>query len=269
MTAIVDERARTASPSWRIVAAQECRDLWVSGRGPLLQLAFSVILSVITYLAATNQVLNFLEQREAVDLTLQVAITVGVLVVLLVSADAISGERERGTLESLLLTPMSRRGILLGKCTAAFSLWLAAFVVSIPYLWVLGRGVSLVGKALLLGFVVGSVLAAALGAFGLLVSAVSGSNKVSLATCLLVLLALFAPTQLPPMPTSWIDELLTRVNPLGSANHYINAVLVKGHDWTRDLSYLISPVVALVVAGGLLLAIGPRFVRLVGGVNGS
>jgi ABC-2 type transport system permease protein len=210
-------------------------------------------------------VLNFLEQREAVALTLEVAVTVGVLVALLVSADAVSGERERGTLESLLLTPMSRRGILLGKLTAALSLWLAAFLVSIPYLWVLGRGVALVGKALLLGILLGTALAVALAAFGLLVSAMSNSNKASLAVCFLVLLALFAPTQLPPMPKSWLAELLTRVNPLGSATSYISAVLVKGHPWTRDLSYLISPSVTLVVVVGLLLGVGPRFVRLIGG----
>lgn len=256
-------------PSWRIVAAQESRDLWVSGRGPVLLFAFSVLLSVITYLAATNQVLNFLEHREAVGLALEVAVVVGVLVTLLVSADGISGERERGTLESLLLTPMSRRGILLGKLTAALSLWLAAFLVSVPYLWVLGRGVSLVGKALLLGFVIGTVLAVALGAFGLMVSALCNSNKASLSVSFLVLLALFAPTQLPPMPASWVDELLTRVNPLGSGTRYIQAVLVKGHEVTRDLPYLISPVVALVVATGLLMATGPRIVRLVGGVSGS
>jgi ABC-2 type transport system permease protein len=264
MTAVTDR-----SPSWRIVAAQESRDLWVSGRGPLLLFVYSVLLSVITYLAATNQVLNFLEQREAVHLTLEVAVTVGLLVCLLVSADAVSGERERGTLESLLLTPMSRRGILLGKLTAALSLWLAAFLVSIPYVWVLGRGVSLVAKALLLGLVIGTVLAGALAAFGLLISALSNSNKGSLAVCFLTLLALFAPTQLPPMPKSWVDELLTRVNPLGAGIHYIQQVLVKGHTLSRDASYLISPVVALLLAGGLLLLTGPRLVRLIGGVNGS
>ena len=269
MTAALEDRPAATSPSWRIVAGQECRDLWISGRGPGLLFAFSVLLSVITYLAATNQVLNFLEQREAVNLTLQVAVTVGVLVVLLVSADAVSGERERGTLETLLLSPASRRGILLGKLTAAMTLWLGAFIVSIPYIWVLGRGVSLVGKALLLGLLIGTVLAVTLAAFGLLVSAMSNSNKVSLSVSFLVLLALFVPTQLPPMPTSWIGNVLTRVNPLGSATTYLSAVLVKGHDWTRDLTYFISPLVALVLAGGLLLTAGPRLVRLTGGVNGS
>jgi ABC-2 type transport system permease protein len=252
---------------WRIVAAQESRDLWVSGRGPLLLFAFSVLLSVVTYLAATNQVLNFLEQREAVNLTLQIAVTVGVLVTLVVSADGISGERERGTLESLLLTPVSRRAIVAGKLVAALTLWIAAFLVSVPYVWVLGRGVSIVGLALLLGLLVGTLLAVALAALGLLISSAAGSNKVSLAVSLFLLLALFAPTQLPSMPTSSLGEFLVRLNPVGAGLHYTTAVLVTGHSWTRDLPYLISPLLAAVIAGGALVVASPRIVRLAGGVS--
>jgi ABC-2 type transport system permease protein len=121
-----------ADPGWPVVARQESRDLWVGGRGLILVLGVSVLLSVLTYMAATNQVLNFLEQREAVNLTVQIAVAVGVLVTLVVSADGISGERERGTLESLLLTPVSRRAIVVGKAAAALSLWFAVVVVSIP-----------------------------------------------------------------------------------------------------------------------------------------
>ena len=104
--------------------------------------AFSLLLSVIAYLVATNTELNFLEQREAVNLTLQVAVAVGALLALLAAADAISGERERGTLESLLLTPVAAARDRVGKLLAALSLWLAAFVVTVPYVWFLGRGVG-------------------------------------------------------------------------------------------------------------------------------
>src|SRR5688572_31291392 len=100
---------------WLVVASQECADLWRSGRGPLLLFLFSILLSGVTYLTSTNQALNFLEQREAVNLVVQLAVAVGVLAALIVSADAISGERERGTLESLLLTPVARRAIIAGK----------------------------------------------------------------------------------------------------------------------------------------------------------
>jgi ABC-2 type transport system permease protein len=257
-------------PGWRIVAEQEIRDLWVGGRGLLLVFAVSVLLSVITYLTATNRVLNFLEQREAVNLTIQIAVAVGVLLTLIVSADGISGERERGTLESLLLTPVPRRAVVLGKAAAALSLWSAVFVVTVPYVWVLGRGVSLVSEALLVGFLVGTVLAAALAAIGLLISAASASNKASLSVSVFVLLALFAPTQLPGgPPKGWFGDLLVHVNPIGAGLHYIGAVLVNGHGWTRDLWYLASPVLAVVIAGGALVLAGPRIVRLTGGVSGE
>src|SRR3954447_6029337 len=104
------------------VAEQELRDLWLSGRGVAMTLAYTILLSIITYLVASNQELNFLEQREAVSLTLQVAVAVGGLLVVLVAADAVSGERERGTLESLLLTPAPRRSIVVGKGVAAVTL---------------------------------------------------------------------------------------------------------------------------------------------------
>jgi len=280
MTTTVNQDVRAVDPGedpgppdgngWRVVAEQESRDLWVSGRGPLLVLAFSLLLSVVTYLAATNQVLNFLEQREAVNLTLQIAVAVGVLVTLVVSADAISGERERGTLESLLLTPVSRRAIVIGKLTASLSIWYAAFLVSVPYIWVLGRGLSLVAQALLLGLLVGTLLAVALAALGLLISAASNSNKVSLSASLFLLFALFAPTQLPTSSLhAWLGDILVRINPVASALHYLTEVLVKGHSWPMDLSYLVSPVLTAILAGGALFITGPTVVRLVGGVSGE
>src|SRR6266576_2267816 len=125
----------------RVVTGQELRDLWLGGRGLVLGFAFSLLLSVISYLVATNRALNFLEQRESVNLTLQVAIAVGALLALLTAADAVSGERERGTLESLLVTPVSRLEISLGKLLAALSLWVVAFAITLPYVWFLARGV--------------------------------------------------------------------------------------------------------------------------------
>jgi ABC-2 type transport system permease protein len=69
--------------------------------------------------------------------------------------------------------------------------------VSVPYVLVLGRGLSLTASALLVGLLTGTLLAVALAAVGLLISALSNSNKVSLSVSLFLLHALFAPTQLP------------------------------------------------------------------------
>ncbi|MFI7063817.1 ABC transporter permease [Kribbella sp. NPDC050124] len=250
---------------WEVVAGQECRDLWVDGRGPVLVFGFSVLLSAMSYLAATNQALNFLEQREAVNLTVQVGLAVGVLLTVVVSADAISGERERGTFEGLLLTPVSRRAIVVGKLAAAATMWLACLVVTLPYLWVLGRGVAAAGQAAVLAATVGTLVAIGLGGISLLISAVTNSNKTSLACGLLLLLVLFAPTQLPALPATGVGEVIRRINPIGSALHYISQILVGRRGWTADLGYLAAPIAIALIVIGVLIAAGPRLVRLTAG----
>jgi ABC-2 type transport system permease protein len=251
------------------VTAQELRDLWLGGRGLPLALAFSLLLSVITYLAATNEALNFLEQREAVNLTLQVAVGVGGLLALLGAADAISGERERGTLESLLLTPLPRGALVSGKLLAALSLWFGAMAITVPYVWFLGRDVGAAGQAIATGWIAGTLLAVALTAFGIVVSAIARSNRLSLSVSLFVLLALFAPTQLPAgAQHGWAGEALLRINPVTAAEHYVGSVIVDQHGWTRDLSWLASPLAVAALLTVAAVVVVPRFITLRGGVGG-
>jgi ABC-2 type transport system permease protein len=249
-----------------VVLGQELRDLWLGGRGLVLTFAFSLLLSVIAYLVATNHALNFLEHRETVNLLLQVAIAVGSLLALLTAADTVSGERERGTLESLLLTPVSRFALAAGKLLGSLSLWAVALVVTVPYLWFLGRGVGLVGDALVTGVVVGTLLAVFLASLGFLISVFARSNRVSLSLSLLLLLTLFVPTQLPSAAQQgWAGDLLLRLNPITAGEHYVGKVVTSAHPWSEDLSWLVSPFVCAGVFAALALLAGARFVRLGGG----
>jgi len=266
MTTLEHSAPRVATPAWLIVAGQEVRDLWIAGRALAMMVAFSVLLSITTYLVATNQALNFLEQREAVTLTLQIGVAVGALVVLLGAADALSGERERGTLESLLLTPAPRRELVIGKGLAALSLWLGAFAVLIPYVWFIGRGVDIVGVSLVSGLGVGTLLAVFLAELGLLISALAGSNRMSLSISLFVLLALYAPNQMPTgAQQGWAGDLLLRANPLTAGEHYVGKIVVDRHPWSQDLSWLASPIAAAVLLTACAVYAGARYVRLNGG----
>jgi ABC-2 type transport system permease protein len=253
---------------WSAVARQELRDLWLGGRGPVLAFAFTALLSVIAYLSATNEALNFLEQRESVNLTLQVAVAVGALLALVVAADAVSGERERGTLETLLLTPVPRAQILLGKLLAVLSFWFVALLLAVPYVWFLGRGVGVVGEAMKAGLLVGTPVAVALAALGVSISTVAATNRLSLSVSVLVLLALYAPTQLPlGASQGWLAELLLRVNPVTAAEHYSSGIVITAQPWSQDTSWLLSPVVAAVVLTAVALVIAPRAMTLDGGVQ--
>jgi ABC-2 type transport system permease protein len=267
--AVSREASPRAHSSWIVVARQELRDLWLGGRGLPLALAFSVLLSVVTYLSASNQSLNFLEVHEAVNLTLQVAVAVGAILTLLTAADAISGERERGTLESLLLTPVPRRNLVVGKLLAALSVWVVAWIITLPYVWFLGKGVGAVGDAVATGSTVGTLLALSLAALGIIISSLAATNRLSLSVSLFVLLALFAPTQFPTgAQNGWFGTLLLRINPVSATEHWIGKVVVDGHSWTQDASWLISPVAAGVLLTAIAMFAAPRWIRLRGGSPG-
>lgn len=260
--------APTPASGWTVVMAQELRDLWLAWRGPVLVLASSLLLSLLTYLAATNQELNLLDQRDTVNLVMQISLAVGVAISLLVTADGISGERERGTLETLLLTPVPTRQLALGKLLAALSVWPVVAVVAIPYVLILRSGGEVARDAIASGFVVGLLLAITFSAFGLAVSTISASNRVSLAVCFFIFLALLVPTQLPGGATSgWLGELLSRLNPMTAGSHFMKEVTVANDAWGQEAPWLISPVVAALVMPLVTVSMAARM-RLQGGLSG-
>jgi ABC-2 type transport system permease protein len=247
-----------------VVADQELRDLWLSARGPIIVLVFSLLLSLLTYLAATNEELNIIDQKDTVNLVVQITLGIGVAASLLFSADAISGERERETLECLLLTPVSRRQIALGKLLAAASIWPVMMVVAVPYVGALKGGAGLFADAIVGGFVVGTFLTAAFASIGVIVSIFSNSNRPSLAASFFVFVVLVAPTQLPL--DGWLGDLIVRVNPMTAGSSFLDKVITKGHGWGQESDLLIAPVLAAIIATSVAFLIAGR-VRLQGGIE--
>src|SRR5918911_5441051 len=143
--------SRTVRGAWLVVFKQEVVELWVGGRALNLLILYSLLLGLMTFLLATNTELNLIPPKEMVFLTLLNTISFGAFIGMIVGADGISGERERGTLEVLLLTPASRRQLVLGKLLAALTPWPAAYLISVPALVVVAQGNDVLGQALVLG----------------------------------------------------------------------------------------------------------------------
>ena len=106
----------------RVVLVKELRRLWLGWPGPLLLLTFSLFLSVYMFLLAADPEMNVLSQRVMIDQTIRLIVILGMALVLFLSADTFSGERDRSTLESLLLTPVPRGQLAAGKLLAILSL---------------------------------------------------------------------------------------------------------------------------------------------------
>ena len=150
--------AVSTAPTWWVVFKRELADLWIGGKAPALLLIYSILLGILTYVLASNSDLSLVPPKEMVFETLRSALEMGLFLGLILGADSISGERERGTLESLLLTPTSRRQILAGKFLAALTPWPAAMAMSIPFYAVLSQGDDSFLPAVLWGLGVGTLL---------------------------------------------------------------------------------------------------------------
>ncbi len=246
------------SMGWWLVAKRELYDHWVGGRAMILVILFSVLLGVMTFLMASNAELKLLSPPEMVFTTVQITIVVGIFIGLLIGADSISGERERATLEGLLLVPTSRRQLVTGKFISAISPWFAVLFIATIHLAIIAPNRFVFGEALLLSGVMGTVLVVGFTAFAMLTSIWSNSNRTSLFVNLFVAILFLIPTQMAPQ-TGFMGQLVKRLNPMESVNQFVEKIVVNNRTFAEMSSWLVAPIVFLVLTTVLLfIVVAPR-----------
>jgi len=215
-----------AVPAWRIILSTELTDLWVGGKALYLILAYSVLLGIQTFVLATNFELSLFTPPEMIFETLKSVIQVSMLIGLIIGADSISGERERATLEGILLAPASRRQIVLGKFLAALSTWPAALMIATPFMFLLSQGNVVFGPAVLWGALVGILLIPAFTALGMIVSIRCNSNKTSFFVSLGIFVIFVLIGQvLGSTKIGLFGQFLQLLNPVPAAFDFISKML--------------------------------------------
>jgi ABC-type transport system involved in cytochrome c biogenesis permease component len=258
--------APSGAPAWWLVFTSELRELWMGGKAPVLLLIFSVLLGIMTWVMASNSELSLIPPQEMVYETTKAAIAVGLFISLIIGADSISGERERATLEGLLLTPTSRRQLVFGKFLAGVSPWPVAMLIAIPYMKVLSQGDEVFQHALPWGALLGTILAPAFTALGMLTSFWSNSNKTSLFTALGLYILFLIPTQLPGRATTGaMGMLLNQVNPIQSTFVFLSRILVNNRTVVERAYFLASPIAFAILVYVLLFWYAGPGLRLEGG----
>lgn len=254
-------------PTWWVVFVRELSELWIWGKALTLIILYSVYLGISSFIFAANSELSLIPPKEMIYLTISGAITVSLFVALIIGADSFSGERERSTLEALLLTPAKRKQIVVGKFLASISPWPIAMLIAVPYAVVLSQGDEILGKALLWGAILGSLLSPAFTGFAMIVSLWSASNRTSLFASLTVYLLFFLPVQFPGgAQTGTFGKLLKKLNPLEGADHFLEKIIVNNRTVEELMPYLWGSIYfALIVFAILFFFAAPRL-RLDGGL---
>jgi ABC-type transport system involved in cytochrome c biogenesis permease component len=240
---LVDTRDEASGATWWIVFTREMTDLWVGGKALILTLVYAIVLGFLVYVLAYNEELSLIPPKELVYEGVKNAMAISLVICMIIGADMISGERERGTLESLLLTPTSRFEIMLGKFLAAISFWPVALVIVCPYLWPLAQGDAILVPTILWGAFTGTLLTVAYAGIGMLASFWSSSNKSSYFISLGMYILFLVPAQLPGTAQAGAaGQFLQWINPLAAVNHFLSKHLVNYRPLSEFWTWLIPPV---------------------------
>jgi ABC-2 type transport system permease protein len=262
-------RAHRSGPgllAWWVVCRRELQELWVGGRALMMLLVYTVVIGVTTFLMVSNSQLDMTPPKEMVWSTLQTCMYVSVFMGLLIGADTLSGARDRSALETLLLTPVSRTQIVLGKFLASMSPWPAAMAVTIPCLLVVSQGDPiLVPSIKWVGFV-GTLLVIGFTGLGMLVSFWSTSNRTSLFTSLTIYLLFLLPALLPGQAQKGlVGKFFQRSNPLAGADEFLEKVIVNNRSLHDYGTWLKGPVVFPIIVIVLLFVYAAPRLRLEAG----
>jgi ABC-type Na+ efflux pump permease subunit len=254
-------RASDGAPVWWVVCSRELTDLWIAGYGSILLLLFCGVQGGIAYNLSAD--FGQTPGQEIVYMLLESCIAATVFVGVILGADTISGERERGTLEAILVTPASRRQIILGKLLAAGSVWPAALAVTIPFIALVADGVDGFLNGLKWGTLLGTLTVTGFTALGMLVSFWSNSNRTSLFASLVTYFCFVLPTMFPwETQVGTFGIIMRRMNPMESNRHLLDKTIVSVFPFGAYWRWLLSPVLLAVIALGLLFFHASRNLRL-------
>ena len=210
-----------------LIARKESSELLGSGRGLGWLLALAVILSVLALLPVSNTELSLLDNAQVVYMVMGTITALGGLLAIVLGSDAIAGEKERGTLIPLLLTPVSSTHIVLGKMGGQVVAWLLMYMLSLPYLWAVGSSGQNLAQAIGYLALFGAPVVVGFGFFAIGLSARFGNVRTALLTSLIALLLLASPLLIGPgLRQTAIGKMFDAVNPFSAALNTFDSVVI-------------------------------------------
>ena len=227
---------------------KEIKEDLFAGRGMAFLVVAAIVLSAYAALLVTNVELSLLGNAEAIYRMGSILLALGCLVAVLRASDSIAGERERQTLEALLVAPVSPTVTAAAKGLGTLFSWCLVFAIGLPYLWSVGSTGQNLAPGLVYLFITGTLAVTAFGGLTMAISARVRNAKAALAVGLAVLLFAAAPLVLgASLRQNPIGVFLDYVNPFANATNILDSVVID----TQGFSYQAVRLAILALEAGL------------------
>jgi ABC-type transport system involved in multi-copper enzyme maturation permease subunit len=222
--------------AWVPLIKKEFLEDLLAMRGILLLVVTTVILSMFSILLVSNTELSLLDNAQAVYMMSGIVITMASLVAIIRGSDGFAGERDRKTLEILMLTPATGQELAFTKLMGILFSWLILLVLSIPYLWAIGNLGQNLWPCIKYLSIVGTLLVLIFGGLALILSARMKSFKNVLLVNLIVFLLSGSPILLgPSLRQTAVGQVIDLINPLANALNTLDSVVIDGQGITFQL----------------------------------
>ena len=243
-----------------VIARKEAGELLLDLRGLSWLLCMAVALSTFGLLLISNVELSLLDNAQVVYDMAAIMTGLGALLALIVGIDTVGGERERSSLIPLLLVPLSRTAILVGKLHGVAIAWAVLYLLALPYLWSVGSTGQNLGDAMLATAVFGTPVVLGFSFLGMILGNVLRSTRAALTIGLVVMLVAASPIIIgPSLRQSMIGQMFDIINPISAAVNSYDGIII-------DSQSIVDRPVELIVASTwfllTLLAARTTFQRL-------
>lgn len=231
-----------------LIARKEAGELLLSLRGLAWLMAVAVALSAFGLLLVSNTELSLLDNAQVVYDMVGIVTALGGLLGLVVGLDAVAGERERGSLVPLLLTPASRDAILAGKLGGVAIAWAVMYALALPYLWAVGSTGQNLWQGMVVLALLGSPVVLGFGFLGMGLGARLASARAGLLTGLITLVVAASPLLLgPSLRQSTIGRAFDAVNPFSAAVNAYDAVIIDSQTILAQWPHVVVAAVWLIL----------------------
>lgn len=232
-----------------LIAGKESGELVLSGRGLGWLLALSVVLSIFGLLLVGNTELSLLDNAQVVYMMMGTVTALGGLLAIVLGSDAIAGERERGSLIPLLLTPIKPNQLVLGKMGGLIAGWCVMYVLALPYVWAVGSSGQNLSAAITYLALFGTPVVLTFGFLTLGLSARLKTVRSTLLTGLILLMLSASPLLLgPSLRQSAIGRGFDTVNPFSAAVNSFDSVVIDSQPLSAQLFHLAIVLIWLLAA---------------------
>jgi ABC-2 type transport system permease protein len=233
---------------------KEIRENVFSKKSLWIYFAVSILFSGLALSFVSVKELSLLAQVEVNMTFMKVVLGISILVTIIIGSNMYAGERERETLESLLLSPLSKVQITLGKLVGLLLFWFIISLLSLPYFYALGMGTDIFLKAIVFLYFICFPLVIGFSALSLGFSAILSSPKSSTLLAFVFFLVTAIPMFLSTtMKKSGFAHIVDTISPLSRSMLTLKDYFVNRLGFMVLMVDLLPVLIFLILSIALLL----------------